>query len=474
MRLRTTLILFSLTLVLGLYILLVESKRPSRKEREETADRVVQVKAPEIKEVSIEKTAKNGKDTGKQEILLVRGAGNTWTMKKPVHARADSGKISSLATRLELLDADRFVHDPDLADLGLEHPLLVAHFKTGEKDIKLSFGKEDPTSRRVYVAVEKRVAVIDKSFMQALDKPADDFRDKRVFPCDSFQVVRADFSTGDEHVTLEKQGSSWRITRPVSTKAYDTEAERLIEKATGMKVLKFTGNKADRLSAFGLDPAHASIELKLSNNKTYTLYLSGPRDNKRYAKLGGEPFIVQVKENSLKGLLLPDLSLLKDRKVFDLSNGISRDTVDYLKINNAGKTVELKKQGDEWKLNQENKAARFKVEDRVGEFLDLVADRVVEDPGPKKIKPNKPIYAELGVKGKTVRLDLAYFTKKGQSGEQKVFLKRQGSKNLLEIEIDPMSLFSAKEKDFRSALDMPKVSPESESNSGPDAGSMPE
>jgi len=172
-------------------------------------------------------------------------------------------------------------------------------------------------------------------------------------------AVKADDITGLTlerkigNVVFSKQGSDWRITRPVSTRADQTAIGGIVNDLSTAKIQRsFVPPPADNLSQYGLDHPAVTIKFQSKPGVQHTLRL-GDKDFSNSAVYG----LVETSKNvdmlpvSLLDETNQPLSQLRDRALLELNNaeitGITLDEPDGALV--------IKKAGSTWMITKPRK-----------------------------------------------------------------------------------------------------------------------
>jgi len=439
MRARSTLVLLVLALALGGYLWLVERGRPTTAERAERARRVVALAAAEVREIEIAR----GPADQRERTVLTRGDDGHWRLTAPLAARADDGRAAGLATEIELLEAERRVADPDRAALGLDPPRLEVRLRTADREVALALGGADPTDRQVYVAMGDQVWAVPNSIQDSLDQPVSAFRDRKALPFAPYQVARVTLAADGASTTLARRDGTWHLETPSPERADRQGVERLLERLAALEVAGFVDDPGAPPAS---DLAAARIVVTLEDGDERTLNLGPVADGARQARLSGEPFLVTVGDAELRGLLRPDLGLLRDRQVFHLDP----TKVDRLTVSRGDRSLTVRRQGGGWTLEgSADTPAAHRIEDRIRRLVALRADRVAPQAGENATPVAAPSVVELASGDTVARVRLVAWA--GSGPERKARLTRQGEHHQLELSLDE-SLLSTAEADVLSAL----------------------
>lgn len=77
----------------------------------------------------------------------------------------------------------------------------------------------------------------------------------------------------DTAVHLTKDGGNWKVTQPVETAADSSIVDTSTDNLTSAKITQTEPYAADRLKAFGLDPAKVSVEFQTKSGAKHTLLI---------------------------------------------------------------------------------------------------------------------------------------------------------------------------------------------------------
>jgi hypothetical protein len=154
-------------------------------------------------------------------------------------------------------------------------------------------------------------------------------------------------SNGDV-TTLKKEGAGWKIEAPVQAPADASEVSGVTSNLATLDMTRVIDEKPASLEAFGLDKPRLRLTFT-ADGKPRTLLLGSKTatGGDTYAKL----------DDAARVFTVPSwLEQSLDRTTFQLRNkaivSMDREAVDHLAIIGAPGTIELKKDGDQWRLLQ--------------------------------------------------------------------------------------------------------------------------
>ena len=159
-------------------------------------------KAVDIARLDIERRVK---DPGK---LAIEKDGGLWIITTPGRFLADSGKLFSLTSSVEFLEAKDFIAETvdDPASYGLDAPrvkLTVTTKKGSKMTLYLGDEKDD---QEVYAMVEgrPRVVTVNKSFLEDMERDLDYWRAPSAVDFDYYNLTQAEITW---------KGKTWKLER---------------------------------------------------------------------------------------------------------------------------------------------------------------------------------------------------------------------------------------------------------------------
>jgi hypothetical protein len=257
----STLALIVVLAGLGAYIYFVLNKQDSTASSASKQEKVfANVAADKIEEVRVTSSA------GDATTLKKDNGG--WQIVQPAAAKADDNEVNGITSALS----------------SVEVALLI--------------GEKTPTGGNLFAmrGGEKKVLAIPAFQESTFDKKTFDLRDKTVIKFDRDKVDKIDIVSGGKPLDLAKDGSDWKIAKPVAAKADFGSVEGLIGKVqtAQMKSIASDAPSPADLKKFGLDKPQATVELAAGSSKA-TLEIGGKADdNTVYARDAAKPIVVTI------------------------------------------------------------------------------------------------------------------------------------------------------------------------------------
>ncbi len=429
MKLRNTLVLFSVAVALGLFIVLFEAGGPTTDEAEDLALRAF----PEFK----------GKTRGADAIEIVRGpdrivlvkrdAGRStqhWRITQPIEYRADLSRVIGLLGAFEGAKKTRIGEKGETEirlapaasvkayGLDAESAVRVIIFAGRDRLLDVLVGS-GASENRVYVshyASRDPVYVVGDEVRDEAMQTVDGFRDKRLVDLVMGKV------TGIEILRENKLAAGlardadgrWHVVSPVADRADGKRVEDIVDRMGSLWADRFVADfapddpaRAERLAGYGLLPPERSVKItvELAGRKRQHEILFGGKIKKTetgqapswdvYAMVAGTDSVVNVPAESV-GVLDVALDALRDRSVMDFS----RNEAASVTVRRPAGDLRIERDGDGWSLVQAagdaaGASKRSADRERVRDFLQALIDLRVKGFLPSDTMLDSPLAVEV-------------------------------------------------------------------------------
>ncbi|MEW6027638.1 MAG: DUF4340 domain-containing protein, partial [Planctomycetota bacterium] len=352
MKTKTTIILLIIAILIAGYIFFIDKGMPTSDERQQAEKKVfgflktddiskIEINAPNAAQLTLVGSM-TPTTPSRIAIICTRTADKEWLMTQPVNTRADRSVLDNIAGQIAGLEKKETLKETaKLEPYGLDYPTISLSFSAKGKDYLVKLGRAAPLNIGVYAAVEGRkdIYVVQQSFADSINKPVADFRHRRIFDASTYEMANLKFIYPDKTIELQKAGTDWQITQPVTDKTDQNKVRDLLSQIGTLSVSTFVADNETDLALYGLDkPA-----LKLvapdpkGSGKTETLLVGREREKDRLvATKEGTQTIFTIEKSSYDAIALP-LDALRNKKAFNL---IASD-INKIEIKSGGKTAAL-------------------------------------------------------------------------------------------------------------------------------------
>ena len=283
-------------------------------------------------------------------------------MTAPVATKADESEVSGITTNLGTVEITRVIDEnpASLKEFGLDTPHVEVDFKrAGDKDFqKLLIGEKTPTGASLYAKRndDKKVFLIPAFQENTFNRSTFDLRDKTVMKFDRDKVDGVEINADGKTMAIAKEGSDWKVTKPLQTKADFGAVEGLVGRlgTAQMKSIVTTDASPADLKKYGLDKPQETVTLNVGSARAMLQLGAKAEDNTVYARDASRPMVMTV-ESALADDLKKGADDYRRKDVFEFRafnathieftrNG---QTVAFDKVKNTGKDAQTNP--DIWK-----------------------------------------------------------------------------------------------------------------------------
>jgi len=233
MKPRTLIVLATLALCLGGYILLVESDQHTSDELRMQQRRVV----PKLNRDVIRSI--NVKWPGRSTPLDLRRQGDSqWRVGQ---WRADPAMVDQIISGVEFLEYVRTLPPgSDRERMGLTSPVTLTLDQGSGPKIRLLMGGKDPSGQGVYLEHGSRLLVVPAGFLAMLQRSPGQLRDSELVPLGRAQIRRVKIRSRDQTVTVERPKKTWTVTAGASrVRAKLRAVDRLLLGLSSLRAARF-------------------------------------------------------------------------------------------------------------------------------------------------------------------------------------------------------------------------------------------
>lgn len=392
MSLRKTLILGALLVGVLFYILWVEI--PGEAERAKRDVVFNELSKEEIETIEIQRagesyTLKNTapKSSSKEEV---KGPAATqhdpdffkkWELSDVKGSELDSAALNGLLSALSDFRSGSALPkneiSEDLAVYGLKEPEVSVKVNAGNRELAVSFGKENEYLSKRYAKITGYQPVQESSqpssdiflmasgLYAATNKSKLDFRKKTPLEYLDSNVKSIELIEKNGKLKLESTGDfAWRIVEPLSLKAGNAPISELHREIRNLRAAEFIDGDHLNLADYGLDNPALTLKINFKETvKTNPIEAQlgvlkttkdGKTEEKTYFSVTGKPSVFKLSDNPVTRIFKP-VDAFREKKQFKFLP----EEVEQLHFTKGDSPLVLTKSGNDWKVNDKNADETF-------------------------------------------------------------------------------------------------------------------
>ena len=277
MNFKTTVVLLVLLVIaFGALFFVREKEGDGGGEVEESRQKLFDVAATDVNKLIV--SAADGK-----RMALEKAAENKWRMTEPVNAPAESFEVDSLVRAVTELESRGKVtgSTANAEATGLAKPSYVVELSTtAGKSYTLNVGTKAAVGDIVYVSRKDQggTLVVSGDLVEKLEKPAVDYRDKKLVDVSTGDVRQIALAKSDGSkliVSRTGNGADWKITEPRAMPAEKSEVDDILFALTGLRATEFVAEDAAKDPSAAFTP-RITATISTTQPTTHTFVSTAP------------------------------------------------------------------------------------------------------------------------------------------------------------------------------------------------------
>lgn len=354
MRFKATVILSTVLILLGGYLLIIELPREEKlKAAKQASERLFSFTNLEITRIRIE----SRKGTFELEYFPEHPE-SPWRIFTPVPTIADQETASRLAALLENLRSNRLIEEnPDnLIDFGLDPPaftVIVTYNQTNTEVIEV--GIENLTGSDVYVrqGLGTAVYLVPAGIKSFLNKDLNAWRQKEVFPAASYDIKKIQIQSSRGRIQVMRQGEDWtfQIEPPAGS-----DRKTISGRGDAGEISNLLGSLINLRGDGFIDKQKAAVKQNLGTPiLSLKLGVSKVERDSAFYRTENDPGVVyvvtkdfapiyQISEKSFQAIDQA-FSVFRNKRLLSLA---TPEEIEEIEISRQGKQLHLKKREGSW------------------------------------------------------------------------------------------------------------------------------
>lgn len=275
MKFRNTLILAAV-LALGIWGVVYLNKQDAKKEETKKSDEKILTVAPaQIKEMIIEPSG-----------IHARRDSSEWKLESPVQTLGDKSNLDAIANLFDWAKKERVVssNPAEYGDFGLRPARTTLILKHDKGQDSIYIGDNSPTGGFVFArkSGSADVFLTTTSLESNTSKSLFDLRDKSALAFDRTAAREMSIQSAKAQLLVSKEGSQWRISKPIPWRADETKVSDLLSKISNARASSFVDENPVNLAGYGLDKPLYTITVLLGDNLAKKSLFIGKADGADY------------------------------------------------------------------------------------------------------------------------------------------------------------------------------------------------
>ena len=238
---------------------------------------------------------------GRRSIEFGKSGDDLWQILKPKPARADNFAVGDLARSLRTAEMVS-VHEEGGEAPGkyrFRRPFAVAEIVDEVGAHTLTIAKSNDDSYYAKSSDLGGVYEVSSTMAEGLDKPLDDFRNKKLFDFGFKEIAALDLRDGDTRLRVEKKEEKWVLSSEGDRELDSEKVQIVIDSLRSLAATGFPSDDAADQSQYGLDQPAIEAEVTVAEDESSEKVLISALSNERvYTARENQPTTYEVEKSA--------------------------------------------------------------------------------------------------------------------------------------------------------------------------------
>ena len=257
--------------------------------------RLVRVDQDSISEVTVQ--------AGGRGLGFVQEDGD-WSIVQPMALRADDFTVGDLVRAVRTAEMTEVLDETNTSDeYSFARPLATVTIQDEAGSHELVVAKSGDT---YYARSSDQTGVygVSSTLSESLDKPVDEFRNKKLFDFGFDDPARVAVRDGEVAATIVRADDKWILESHANREADSEMVQTLIDRLRGLTATGFPSNDAADHAKYGLAPAAIETAVTPQGDEASPeqVAISSAESQPAYAARAGEPHTYEIEQSAAQSI----------------------------------------------------------------------------------------------------------------------------------------------------------------------------
>lgn len=241
--------------------------------------------------------------TPSQSIEFGKSGSDAWQILKPAPLRADNFTVGDLVRAARNAEMTKVIAEGSDAapTASFDKPQAIVEIVDEAGTHTLTVAKQ---ADGVYYAKSSDltgVYEVSSTLAESLDKPLDDFRNKKLFDFGFSDPEKLDVRGWDKHAVVVKKDDKWLLDSDGGRELDSSKVQTLIDSLRGLASTAFTSDSAADKAKYGLSNPTIEAEVTRAEGKgVEKIAIGDPAAERVYAARDGMPSTYEVEKSAVE------------------------------------------------------------------------------------------------------------------------------------------------------------------------------
>ncbi len=243
-------------------------------------------------------------NVGPRSIEFGKSGDDAWQILKPAPLRADNFAVGDAVRSVQNAEMVSVLEEQDPSGkYSFNRPAVTVEVvdEGGAHTLTIAKGADEK-----YFAKSsdlEGVYEVSSTLSEALDKPLDDFRNKKLFDFGFVDPASIQVRDGDTRLTISKNEDKWVLTSDTDRELDSEKVQTLLDDLRGLSAKAFTSDDEAGQAKYGLgSPVIEAEVVKADDGGTEKVIVTDPQAEHVYGAIPGQPSTYELEKSDVEGL----------------------------------------------------------------------------------------------------------------------------------------------------------------------------
>lgn len=243
-------------------------------------------------------------NVGARAIEFGKSGDSDWQILKPMPLRADNFSVGDLARSAYNAEMVSVLEEGGPGGkYSFRRPFAAVEVVDEAGAHTLTIAKDADDKYYARSSDLDGVYEVSSTLPEALDKPLEDFRNKKLFDFGFVDPEAVQLRDSDTRLTIAKQEDKWVLTSDEDRELDAEKVQTLLDALRGLSVKEFTSDELADQAKFGLEAPTIETEVaQASGGGTEQVVISDPSSDQVYAAIPGQASTYELEKGDIEEL----------------------------------------------------------------------------------------------------------------------------------------------------------------------------
>ena len=240
---------------------------------------------------------------GSRSIEFGKSGDNKWQILKPAPLRADNFAVGDLARSVQNAEMVSVLEESEASGkYSFSRPAVTVEVVDEAGAHTLTIAKDSDEKYYAKSSDLEGVYEVSSTLPEALDKPVDDFRNKKLFDFGFVDPASVQVRDGDTRLTIEKQEDNWVLTSDGDRELDSEKVQTLLDDLRGLSAKAFTSDDRADQAKYGLSsPVIEAEVVQADDGGIEKVIITDPEAEQVYGVIPGQPSTYELEKSDVEG-----------------------------------------------------------------------------------------------------------------------------------------------------------------------------